>query len=169
MSRVLPITVRRALFDAETPDTALMLLTAAHVDLPTPIRVSSAPVKVLSMEPYLLGVTSRANDFTYVWMGEVVPGEEEDVSPNLQIVFEDVESQVGALLRSFQTPPALVTIEWVMASAPNIVLWSWVDLETKSAQGGSTHCTLDISRDQFSDQPSPAGRFGKWDFPGLHR
>jgi hypothetical protein len=168
MPRTVPLTLRNSLFAQQTSDVAVVLIEATHSLLDSPIRVSSDPTEVLSNEPRYYGTVHDGNNYMFVWMSVMVPGEEEDSSPSTQIVLEDVEHQVGDLLRSFQTP-ATITLTLVSASAPDFIIQQWVDLKTVQAQGNAERCTLEISREPFTSEPSPAGRFSKRFFPGMHR
>jgi hypothetical protein len=120
-------------------------------------------------DPTLLwGTEFQGDNYLFVWMSAAVPGEEEDSSPGTKIVLEDVEHQVGDLLRSFSTP-ATVTLTLISAAAPDIIIRQWIDLKTIQAQGDAERCTVEISREPFNGEPSPLGRFTKRFFPGMHR
>jgi hypothetical protein len=116
----------------------------------------------------LWGTEFQGDNYLFVWMSAAVPGEEEDSSPGTKIVLEDVEHQVGDLLRSFSTP-ATITLTLISAAAPDIIIRQWIDLRTIQAQGDAERCTVEISREPFNGEPSPLGRFTKGYFPGMHR
>lgn len=168
MPRIVPLTFRQAAYAEQTGEVAVVLVKATHPDLAAPIYLSSDPTERLTLEPLVYGTRSRGKDYLFVMMSALLPSEDEDTSPAMQLLFEDVENQTAGILRSFQTP-ATLTLTEVLASSPDIVQGEYVDLLTVSARGDASQCTLDISREWFISEPSPAGRFTKPFFPGLHR
>lgn len=93
--------------DGEVP---LWLLTVTHAQLVDPIRV------VLNTKQ----ITSRGNIFLPFPFSLTLPEEREEQAPQAKLVIDGVDRTIVQVLRTIATPP-LVTMEFVLASSPDIV------------------------------------------------
>jgi hypothetical protein len=169
MPRVFPLTFREAIYAQESPEEVpIVLVEATHPDLPSPARLSSDPTTRISLDPLVYGTIHMGDQYLWVLMTAILPSEDEESTPALQLNFEDVEGQVGDVLRSFQYP-ATIKLMLVSSKSLDTPLEVFTDLQTVKSEGDAHQCTLDISREWFIAEPSPAHRFTKPLFPGLHR
>jgi hypothetical protein len=123
MARTLSATAVASLNAQETGEVWLILLTIAHADLPTPIRV------VNNNED----ITSRGNLFQAFPFEIVLPGEDPDSPPRATIRIDNIDRSIVALLRSISSAPS-VTIEIILASQPNTVEIAYSSLALRNVR-----------------------------------
>lgn len=172
--RLVSLNARLAM-EAETSDeVALVLFCIEHPDLPAPIRLSTDNTERLSEEPLIYGTRStwRSADpetepYLFLLAAALLPSDVEDAPASAQIVLENLDSQMVALLRSFLTPPA-VHMAVVLASSPNLVEAEWSGLQLLGADIDAGAITLTLSREEIEGEYWPTGRMTRDRFPGLH-
>ncbi|MFC5421946.1 DUF1833 family protein [Bosea eneae] len=162
------LNIRQALYAEQTGEVPVVLATITHPDLATPVRLSSDPTQRLSIEPLRYGTISNGETFEFVLMSAVLPDQQRGQSPRAALVFENVERDSVGLLRSITTPMR-IRLDLVLASAPNVLEESYVDLRGMKAGYDADKITLDISREPFTSEPWPAGKATQARLPGLHR
>ena len=151
------------------------LICVEHPDLPAPIRLSTDNTERLSDEPLYYGTRSTwagANPLTqpYLWVvaSAVLPSDLEDAPAAAQIVLDNLDSQMAAVLRSVTSPPT-VRLAVVLASSPNRVEAEWSDLRLVAADIDAGQIVLSLSREEIEQEMFPGGRMSRERFPGLHR
>lgn len=108
----------RAILARESGEVIVMLMSVTHQLLPVPIRVCvGAP-----------SIVSRGNEFLYYPFQFQAPDEREDVAPQGRLVVDNVDRTILATLRQIDTPPT-ITVEFVLASSPDIVELAWEEME----------------------------------------
>jgi len=154
------------MFDQETDELPVMLLTISHPDLSTTWRLSSDNKDLLDAEDQLRGTISRGQSFYFFPMDVSLPEEGEDASNVIQITLDNVTREVTPLLKSTVTP-ASVTIEIVLASAPDDVELEFPDFELVSADVDAGSVVLSLTVDTMASEPFPADNFTPSSFGGL--
>lgn len=164
--RTVSETFRAAMFAQETDEIPVLLLTITHPDLVSVWRLSSDNAILLDAEEQLRGTVSRGQDYYFFPMGVSLPEEGEDASNVIQVTIDNVGRELTSLLKS-TTTPAAITIEVVLASAPDLVEVEFPDFELASADVDVGTVVLSITVDTMASEPYPADNFTPGSFGGL--
>jgi hypothetical protein len=157
---------KKAMFDQETSEIPVLLLTITHPDLPETIRISSDNADLLDYEQQLRGTISRLNNYNFLPVSASLPEEGEDASNTIQITVDNVSQELTEPLKSTVTP-ATVTVEIVLASAPDDVEVSFPDFQLTSADVDAGSVKLSLTVDVMASEPYPADNFTPAAFGGL--
>lgn len=166
MSRTFSSVFQAALMAQETGEVVVALLTITHADLATPIRLSSDPTVRISTDPLLYATTSRGNDFTFLPFTFTLPEDKSGAPPRVELVFDNINRSMVALLRSVSTPVS-VLLELVLASSPNIVELALPAMQMAEVQISEDTISVSLVIDHLINEPFPAGTFSPGAFPGL--
>ena len=159
----------RAQMTAESADEVVVsLLTFTHPSQPQPLRISSDRTEVISYEPFTQGTVSRGETYWWVPMAVVLPGEGEDVTPEIRLTLDLIDRDILVILRSDPTP-AQVTLEIVSAARPDVVEIVHEGFEVQSAPYDETQVSLIITQKSFVAEPHPADTMTPLTCPGLFR
>lgn len=156
MSRSLTPDTRRALNAAETAEVFTVLLTLAHPDLDTPIRVCDGGADV----------TSRGEHFIAYPFALALPEDEDGRAPRARLSIDNVERQIVAAVRNLSTSP-FVTIEIIRRAAPDVVEARFEDFRFTNISYDSQVIEGDLTVEDFTAEPYPAACFSPSLFPGL--
>lgn len=156
MSRLFSSTLARAMAAQETGEVVVVLLTITHPDLAVPLRVGSDAVDTVS----------RGQVFTAYPFELRLPDERDDRPPRAELRLDNVHRDLGLALRQISSPPS-VTLEVVLASAPDQVELGPLALELTRAQWDALTVTGELGYDDPLNEPWPAGRYGPAEYPGL--
>lgn len=150
---------------AESSDLVeVALLTIKHPALPEPLRLSTHPTDILTVDPLVYITRSRGLDFIYVPFRFTAPDDEEGAPDLIQIVLDNVNRETGALTRA-TIEPALVTLEIVSHDRPDLVEIEWPEFDLVLADDSLTEVTLSLSLDGQDSEPFPCDSFT----PASHR
>lgn len=156
-----------ALYDPETDEAIVVLLTFYHSSLPNGVlRVSSHNTTRFSSDPLRYGTISRGNAFEFFPFSIALPEEGDDVEPAMQITLDNVTREVTPLL-SQVTEPISVLVEIVTASDPDDVEVPFPDFEITSAEIDSGRVVLSLTLDALTSEPYPGYDFTPGAFPSL--
>ncbi|MBB6011870.1 hypothetical protein HNR59_001215 [Aquamicrobium lusatiense] len=164
--RTVSDTFRHAMFDQQTDELPVLLLTISHPDLGSVWRLSSDNADLLDAEEQLRGTISRGQNYYFFPMDVSLPEDGEDASNVIQITLDNVTREITPLLKSTVTP-ASVTIEIVLASAPDEVEIEFPDFELASADVDAGSVVLSLTVDTMASEPFPADNFTPSSFGGL--
>lgn len=164
--RTVSANFRKALFDQESAEVPIFLVTITHDSLATPIRLSTDATERLSETPLTYGTTSRGDEYLFVGMEIAIPDEGDRMSPASKLTIQNVSRELIPLARSVTTPPR-VAIECVLASDPDTVEFSIPIMEMAGLQYDAATLTFSLVVDALSSEPFGAGRFTPAGFPGL--
>ncbi|MGN6549765.1 MAG: DUF1833 family protein [Pararhizobium sp.] len=157
---------RRALFDEQTEEIPVVLMTITHPDLTEVWRLSSDNADLFDAEQQLRGTTSRGAQYSFLPMKVALPEEGDDAASVIQIVLDNVTEEITPLLKSTITP-ATVTIEIVLASSPDLVEVAYPFFELASADVDAGSVTLSLTVDAMASEPFPCDNFTPSAFGGL--
>jgi hypothetical protein len=163
---LIPLTTRRAMHSEQTGEVEVMLVTVTHPNLDAPVRVSSDPTQRLSVDPLRYGTISNGVEYPFVLMSAILPDDTKGSPPRTALVFDNIDSDMVALARSFINP-ATADIDVVLASAPDFVTQRYAGLKITRSNYDETSVTFDLSREHLTFEPFGA-RQTKVFFPGLH-
>ena len=156
MSRHLSAGTCQALFAAESTDVFIILLTFMHADLAEPIRVGSNSADTVS----------RGQVFIAYPFDLTLPDDDEGRAPRARLVIDNVDRQIVATLRNLATSPIL-TLEIVRAAEPDIVEAVFHDFRLRNVRYDSHVIEADLTIEDFTAEPYPAGSFCPSVFPGI--
>lgn len=134
----------------------LILLTIAHPDLETPIRVSSDS----------LDTQSRGNDFIAFPFELSLPDDEDNRSPRARLVIDNIDRTVLKTVRQLTSSPT-VLIEIVRAAEPDTVEARFEDFRFVNISYDSRVVEGDLTIEDFTTEPYPAASFSPSFFPAL--
>lgn len=166
MSRTISLTLRTAANAEQTGEIPVFLVTVMHPSLADPMLFSSDPTTRLSTDPLLYGTVSRSQNYNYLPISYIMPDDSDATPPAIKLVIDNVSRALVPLLRSVLTPPS-VTIEMVLASAPDNVEVAWADFDLVNADYDSGSASLDLTVNGLATEPFPVGIFAPSGFPGL--
>jgi hypothetical protein len=166
MSRTISLNARRAINAAETGEVFVFLLTVEHASLETPLRFSTDNAERPDDDGPGYGTTSRGNFYSFLPVSLMLPDDAPDAPPAFRLSIDNVARTLVPLLRSIATP-AQVTIEMVLASAPDIVEAAFPPFDLQSAQSDAQTVAMDLGLPSMMTEPYPAGTFSPASFPGL--
>lgn len=146
----------RAVRARETEEVFLLLLTLNHADLAQPIRVVDNTQDVVS----------GGNAFVAYPFEIDLPEDTGERPARARIRIDNVDRQLVATLRSAATPPA-VTIEVVMASAPDTVEASFAGMSLVEAGYDVLTITGELTFEDVLNEPFPGVYFTPANFPGM--
>ncbi len=156
MSRSLTSITRQALNAPETGEVFLILLTLSHTSLGVPIRVTSDNVTTVS----------RGNSFIPFAFDLTLPDDQENANPRAKLVIDNVDRSIVAALRSIATAPT-ETIEVIRAADPDVVEARFLDFKLTNVTYDSQRVEGDLTIEDFTAEPYPAGLFTPNSFPAL--
>jgi hypothetical protein len=155
MARSLSSTAIASANAQQTDEVWLVLLTIAHPSLATPIRVVNNNESIVSRGQ------------TYQWFPFEIelPGEDVDSPSRARLRIDNVDRTIVNTIRSISTPPT-VTLEVVLASAPNVVEVSFSGLSLREVDYDAMSVTGELVFESIFTEPvtltmTPAR------FPGL--
>lgn len=166
MSRSISLDIRGKLYASETGEELVGLITITHADFASTIRLSAAPVTLLSENPDLYGLTSRSNIYEYVPMYFMLPDDDGEKAPSAQITMENIDRRLISAIRSINTP-ATVKLELVAASALDVVVVDFGNYQSEAFSYDSDVLTIDFTVKALTDISYPADEFGPSGFNGL--
>lgn len=166
MSRAISSGLMGAMFAQETDEVAICLLTIEHEEMGTPIYLSNDPTTRVFDDPLVYATESRGQQFLFLPFDFTFPDDKSDSPPRVQLTVENIDRQLVGVLRSFSTPPT-VTLEIVLASAPDLVEIALPGLQLANAQMDDTKIAIDLAADPLINEPFPAGSFTPGSFPGI--
>lgn len=163
----LSLNLRRALLADESEEVPVVLVTIDHASWSDPVYFSSDPTTLLSNDPLAYGTISNGITYYFVLMSVILPDKVEGEPPTLPLVFENVDKDMAAVLRSMDHRAATIDLKFVLASDPDSTEEEY--LNYKGVRGLITEdkITVNISRLPLVSEPSPSGRFTRSRFPAL--
>lgn len=156
MSRSLTSQAKTALFAAQTDEVFIILLTISHDELFQPIRVCSNAVDTVS----------RGNIFTAFPFDLVLPDDQENKSPRARLTIDNVDRQIVQAIRRISGAPD-VLMEIIRAADPDVVEAAFPDFKLTNVTYDSQVVEGDLTIEDFTAEPYPAGSFSPAVFPAL--
>lgn len=164
--RTLSDKFRLALYSQETGEVVAFLLTFEHADLTEPLRLSTDPTQRLSTNPLQYGTISRGNTFLFAPIDVLLPEDIDGGDPRASLAIDNVGRELIDAIRSIEEG-AIVLLEAVLASAPDVVEISFPQLKMTNSEYTLVSLTVDLTIDHLTTEPYPGDSFTKAYFPGL--
>lgn len=156
MSRAPSLLARQALNASATADAFLILLTLSHAEMAAPIRVSSDAVDTVS----------RGETFAAFPFALTLPDDIDNQSPEARLTIDNIDRQIVQALRNIVSAPD-VLIEIVRAATPDVIEARFQDFRLTNVTYDSQIVSGNLSIEDFTMEPYPAGTFSPGYFPGL--
>lgn len=156
MARELSSTGMRALFESQTDEVFIILLTIEAEGLDDPIRVSSDGVDTISRDELFLHCPFQIG----------IPPEKEDQPPQVMLRLDNADRLLVDAIRSLASPPT-ITMEIVLASDPNTVEAGPFVLTLRNVTYDAAAIEGTLMYEDVLNQTTPAGIFWPGWFPGL--
>jgi hypothetical protein len=166
MSRTISLTFRGAMYDPQTEEIPIVLITIEHDDIEGALRLSSDPTERLSDTPLQYGTVSNGDTYLFCPMSISLPDDMDERAPTARFAIENVSRELIAFARSVTTP-GTCSIQIVLASSPDDVEIEYPEMDLRSVQFSATMLTLEMGIDSLDQEPFPAGTFNPVWFPGL--
>lgn len=154
------------MYDQETDEVVICLLTVTHPDLGAPIYLSSDPTERISLDPLIYATISRTQEYLYLPFDFTLPEDKSDSPPRIQLSMDNTDRSLVTLLRSISSP-ATILVELVLASTPNDVEIAMPSLELSDVTIDQGRITATLVADSLINEPHPARLFTPGAFPGL--
>lgn len=139
-----------------TDEVWLVLVTIEHDDLSAPIRV------VNNTED----VTSGGDTYTAFPFDITLPDAREDAPPRARLAIDNVSREIAQAIRSISSA-ATVTLEVIRAADPDTIEISWPFFKLTNVKWDVAQVSGDLTLEDFTSEPFPAGIFSPAGFPGL--
>lgn len=144
------------LFNQESDDPFLTLVTLTHADLPEPIRLVNNTKNI----------TSRGNIYQAFPMKIRLPVDDGESSREFAIDFDNVGLELIEEIRSVTTQIG-VTMEMVLASMPDEVQMAFSDFYINSVGYNKQKITAKVILDSFLNVEMTSERYNPSNFPGI--
>lgn len=165
MPRDLSLRFQNAANAAETGEVVVCLLTVSHETMQEPIRLASTGER-LSDDPVAYGLVSRGETYLYLPFEFAMPQDRDDVPPRIELVMDNVERSLVAVLRSIDRPLDIL-VELVLAGTPDIVETSLPKMKLANISYTAATITATLVVDNLVTEPLPSGIFNPARFSGL--
>lgn len=148
----------RAVLEPNTGEVFLMLLTFNHSSFQVPVRL------VNNVE----NIVSRGQTFQAFPLELVLPPDDGDTLPTVQITCQNASLELINMIRSV-TGPMSVLIEMILASTPNYIEASIQDLRVVSVDYNKDTIVMTCSVDDLLNTSFPKECYLPSNFPGLFK
>ncbi len=156
MSRTITTASLNAINAAQTAAVFLVLLTIDHDDLAAPIRVCSNSTDIVS----------RGNTFVAFPFDISLPDDAENGAPRARLSIDNVDRSIVQAIRTITSSPSIL-IEIVRSADLATVEASFVDFRMTNIAYDAQVVTADLTVEDYTAEPFPAGQFTPSLFPGL--
>lgn len=147
---------KREVYDPETAQAFLVLLTIDHADISPPIRVVNDTKDI----------TSRGDSFIAFPFDIDLPDSTRDSLPRARLSIDNVGQEIAEAIRTI-TSPATVLIEVIRASDPDTVEIAFPVFKLRDVKWDILQVSGDLVVEDLTTEPFPVGHFTPAEFPGL--
>jgi hypothetical protein len=173
LPRLVSMNARTSLDEAATDEIEVCLIRITHPSTDEVVRLSTDPTTRVNDDPVAYGTysdwqTDDGSPFLFCLVSVVLPDDKGDAEPQASLVFDNVDNDIAAVLRSF-TDPASIDLAVVLASSPNRLEAVFLNFQIMAASGDAGTVNLTISQESIINEPWPSGRMTRQRFPGLFK
>lgn len=144
------------LFDPDSYEATLVLLTVDHADLAEPLRFTSDGVTT----------SSNGNPFSPLFFEVVLPDQAEGKQPRAVLRIDNTSTEIVQALRSLQTAPT-VTIQIVIASDPDTIHKQYAAMKVLQPKYTSSFIDFPLAAVDYSQMTYPFLTFEASQWPAL--
>ncbi len=156
MSRTVSLAMLVALFNQQTDDAIIPLLTIEHPGMEDTLRFA------LNGE----NIISRTFNFLAFPFDLTVPDDSPDRPPQANLSVSNIDRQMTAFLESSVIPPT-VAIEIIKASAPDVVEAAWSGLTLRNVKYNVQAISGALTYEKMATEGYPRGVFSPSYFAGM--
>lgn len=156
MPRALSSAALRSIYQSQTDEVFITLLTISAKGLSEPIRVSSDARNTVSRDSLYLAFPFKTG----------LISEREDQVPEITLQIDNVDRSIISVLRGLDSPPT-VTVEVVLASDLDTLQYNPLDLTMRTADYDAQTIQAKLYPENIMNQAMPGRIFSPADFPGL--
>lgn len=159
--RELSLKAMQALYAQETGEVLVSLITITHPQLASPLRLCN------DYKPGNTPTISRNMSFLYFPFDATFPLDRSDQPPQAKITADVVDRSVITALRAIPvTTPAMLKLELVLASQPDIVEVSF-NFTVRNVQYDALTVTATLGYELFLSEPYPGDACTPANMPGI--
>jgi hypothetical protein len=158
--------VRKEFQSGHSGIVAIDLITIEHDALDEPIRLSSDPTEVISLDPLRYGTRSRGNIYWFVILSSPIPDERDNTPIRTTLTIANINPDVVSAARSVTTP-ATVMFETVLSTDTDTVVDRISGMHIMEAGLSDDRLTLQLSREMILRRMFPFHRIVKQWFPTI--
>ena len=147
---------KREVYDSETGQAFLILLTIDHADISPPIRVVNNTTNI----------TSRGDEFIAFPFDIDLPDSTRESLPRARLSIDNVSREIAQAIRKI-TSPATVLIEVIRASDPDTVEIGFPVFKLRDVKWDVLQVSGDLVVEDLTTEPFPVGQFTPAEFPGI--
>ncbi len=176
--RVLTLNNRRAIDATASDEVEVALIRITHSSISEPVRLSTDPTSVVSIDPLIYGTYSTwlapvgsiaAVTYLFGLVSTALPDDQEDQAQSSKLVLEVVDQDMARVCRSINDRDGRVDLAVVHASTPNLLTAQFLGIPLTMAEGDAAQIVLTLSRQSMADEPFPCGRMTRAVTPGVIR
>lgn len=156
MPRSVSQPTKQAIYDQETDEAFLVLLTLSHEDLASPIRVVNNGVDIVSNGDTFQGFPFDIN----------LPSELEAEAPSAKITIDNVDQQMIVAIQSISSAPA-IKLELVRSGDTDTIEAVFDNFKLTSIEYNAESISGTLTIEDFVLEPYPNALFSPANFPGL--
>jgi len=147
--------LKELLYDQETEEVLVVLITISHDDLASPVRVCSDSENI----------TSRSDLFVAYPFEITLPTDDPEDLPSINLRIDNVDRTIVQNVRSITSAPS-VLVEVIRASAPDTVEVSLPDFKIERINFDALTVSGSLTLESFLQEPYPTATFDPARFPG---
>ena len=142
--------------DHETGEVWLTLLTIEHPSLAEPMRFVDDKQNI----------ASRGNTYLGFPFSLIPPDDDPQKAPTAKLEIDNTDRRIVEAVRSLTSPPT-ITVEWVLASQPDVIEMSFENLTLAVAPWDAGSVTGELAYEDVLNEPIPGDSFTPSTHPGL--
>lgn len=156
---------RQAVYEQETGEVFVILLTIDHPNFTQPIMVSSDPTQLLPISN-VRGTISRGNEYPFLPFTIDLPNQDDTGIAKARISIDNIDRTMVNAVRTANSALS-VTVEIVLSSSPDIIEVSIPDFRIDHVTYDSMTISGDLSVEYYDLEPYSKLRFTPSNFPGM--
>ena len=153
----------------ESFDREICLLTITHPEFDQTLYLSTDPTEYLmddeDTRTPIYGTRSRGKEFIYLPITPTLPSSQTETPPAGSFSISNVSQLVAPYLLTINEKYPKITVEVVLASAPNEVTQIWPEFDLTTASIDATSADVQISMNTANSEPIPWMRVTPANFP----
>lgn len=152
----------------ESQDSLVTLITVTGTGIASPIRICDRAVTRLSegADAYVMGLSSRGNNYTYLQFDIVLPSDSASESPRATLIFTGVTKYMTPTIAEMDSPPYDVLVEQVLLSDPDTLEEDFQGLVVGSVSYDAVAVSFELTFDAMMNESVMAWSFTPSYAPG---
>lgn len=165
MSRNLSAQARQAIYNQQTDEVFVILMTIDHPNFTQPIRVSSDNAVILPSAG-VRGTVSRGQEYVFLPFTIELPTQDDTGIARARISIDNIDRQMVNAVRTANSA-LKINIEIVLASTPDTVEVSMDDFRINQVTYDALTISGELSLEYYDLEPYSKLRFTPSNFPGM--